>query len=181
MAVSKRDVLALLDPEEPDYSAVTTLGAGALPHLRALVGGDDPMLASKAAYAASVLEGDIGKDVVAAAGQHDDPVVRVAAAAAAANLPAAAASSVLLDLVGDPDPGVRKVARSTAPAKPSGDLAERMAQAPDAEDESDPDSTLADGEDLSSLGRLMPGEQPSTEMPGSSGGLMPGEAGGDRM
>ena len=40
------------------------------------------MLASKAAYAASLIEG--GSDVVEAAARSDDPVVRVAAAAASA-------------------------------------------------------------------------------------------------
>ena len=42
------------------------------------------MLASKAPYAASMLVGSVGAEVVQSAAQSDDPIVRVAAAAAAA-------------------------------------------------------------------------------------------------
>ena len=66
-----------------------------IPYLRELVHGDDPMLASKAAYAASLLEGNRGQDVIAAAAEHSDAAVRVAAAAEARNLPASDASDVL--------------------------------------------------------------------------------------
>ena len=87
MAVSMNDVRRVLDAEEPNYDAAAKLGPDALPHLQALVAGPDPMLASKAAYAASLLEGALGESVVHAAAQSHNPVVRVAAAAAARNLP----------------------------------------------------------------------------------------------
>jgi HEAT repeat protein len=115
MTVSMDDVRRILDPEEPDYDAAAELGTGALPHLQAIVAGDDPMLASKAAYAASMLEGDAGQDVVQAAAHSTEPLVRVAAAAAARNLPAPSARDVLSDLAADDDPGVRKVARASSP------------------------------------------------------------------
>ncbi len=118
MAVSMNDVRRVLDPEEPDYATAARLGPDAIPHLRALVTGPDSMMASKAAYAASVLEGDVGASVVQAAAQSGDPVVRVAAAAAASNLPTHAARTVLVNLVDDDDPGVSKVARLAAPAGP---------------------------------------------------------------
>ena len=73
------------------------------------------MLASKAAYAASLLEGATGQEVVRVAARSDDPVVRVAAAAAARNLPAQSARAVLTELATDEDPGIRKVARTSAP------------------------------------------------------------------
>ena len=120
MAVSMDDVRRVLDPEEPSYDAAAKLGEEALPHLQALITGDDPMLASKAAYAASMLEGATGEHVVMAAAQSDDPVVRVAAAAAARNLPAESANAVLKDLAADEDPGIRKVARASAPEELSG-------------------------------------------------------------
>lgn len=115
MAVSMEDVRRVLDPEEPDYEAAAQLGPDAIPHLEALVAGDDPMLASKAAYAASLLEGATGEEVVRVAARSDDPVVRVAAAAAARNLPAQSARAVLTELASDEDPGIRKVARASAP------------------------------------------------------------------
>jgi hypothetical protein len=120
MTVSMEDVRRVLDPEEPDYEAAAQLGPDALPHLASLVAADDPMLASKAAYAASLLEGATGQEVVRVAAQSDDPVVRVAAAAAARNLPAQSAKDVLAGLVTDDDPGIRKVARASAPEDVSG-------------------------------------------------------------
>lgn len=168
MTVSMQDVRALLDPEEPDYGAVAGLGPDSLPHLRSLVQSDDVMLASKAAYAASVLASDSGLDVIETAARHDDPILRAAAAAASRNLPKRSARRVLLDLVTDADPGVRKIARSSAPDDATGELAERMA-------EEEPEPAGDDPVDLSSLGGLMPGEQPPSGMPGESRGLMPGE------
>src|SRR4051812_45785552 len=112
MNVSMQDVLKVLEPDEPHYREVAALGPESLPHLRTLVEGDDAMLASKAAYAASLLEGDQGQDVVLAAARSDAAIVRVAAAGAAVNLPTESAATVLTELVSDADAGVRKVARS---------------------------------------------------------------------
>ena len=114
MAVSMEDVRRVLDPEEPNYEAAAKLGTEALPHLQALVTGEDSMLASKAAYAASMLQGAAGEGVVRAAATSDNPVIRVAAAAAARNLPPESASEVLVELEDDQDPGIRKVARASA-------------------------------------------------------------------
>ena len=114
MTVSMDDVRRVLDPEEPSYEAAAELGPDALPHLHALVAGKNSMLASKAAYAASMLEGAAGEHVVRTAAQSPDPVVRVAAAAAAKNLSSQSAGEVLADLVVDEDPGIRKVARASA-------------------------------------------------------------------
>jgi hypothetical protein len=108
------DIRRILDPEEPNYAKVPGLGADALPHLEALVAGDDPMLASKAAYAASLLDGDTGEPVVRLAAESPDVVVRVAAAAAARNLLPDSADRLLADLAADPDPGIQKVARRSA-------------------------------------------------------------------
>lgn len=81
MTVTMEQVRQVLEPEEPDYAAAARLGPGSLPHLRELAEGADPMLASKAVYAASLLDGDQGGAVVAGAARSADPVLRVAAAA----------------------------------------------------------------------------------------------------
>lgn len=112
MPVSMEDVRKVLDPDEPDYAAAAELGAEALPHLEQLVRGDDVMLASKATYAASLIQGGAG--IVETAADSGDPVVRVAAAAAARNLPAEPARQVLSRLSDDADAGIRKVARASA-------------------------------------------------------------------
>ncbi len=176
MAVSMSEVRAALDPEEPDYAAATTLGADAVPHLRAIVEGDDAMLASKAVYLAGLISDQGSREVVETGAHHADPAVRVAAAAAAGNLPADAASDLLVDLVTDSDPGVRKVARSSVPEAHSDALAQRLAEAPDEDGENE---GLTRTVEPVIVDQPMPGEVPSrATMPGESSGLMPGESQG---
>jgi len=111
MAVSMKQVRAYLDCEEPDYpAAAEALGSGAAPHLARLVEEADPLLASKAAYLASLIGTEKAAGVVAAAAQHVDPTVRIASAAGARNLDAARAEPALEGLLDDTDPGVRKAA-----------------------------------------------------------------------
>lgn len=116
MAVTMDQVRAALDVDEPNYPAIAQqLGPSAAPQLEQLVRDADPLLASKAAYLASLV-GPAAANVVAAAAQHTDPVVRVAAAAATANLPADQAEPTLDSLLADSDLGVRKAAlRATGP------------------------------------------------------------------
>ena len=77
------------------------------------------MLDSKAAYVAGLIGGGQGSEVVAAAAHSDDAAVRVAAASSTAQLPDEAAEAVLVDLVIDDDPGVRKIAHRAVPSRPS--------------------------------------------------------------
>jgi hypothetical protein len=178
MAVTMKQVRAALDPEEPSYAEAAKLGPGALPHLETLVSSEDTMLASKAAYLASLIRHPRSASVIAKAARSSDPAVRVAAAAAASKLPASAASAVLLDLVDDSDPGVRKFVRKAAPGKPSPKLAQALKAI-----EEEP----AGGRDVPAVSGgivtgLMPGETPSAgtggstaTMPGERAGGMPGE------
>jgi hypothetical protein len=53
--VTMKQVLALLDVDEPVYAEAAGLGAGALVHVEALIEGPDPMLASKAAFLAGMI------------------------------------------------------------------------------------------------------------------------------
>jgi HEAT repeats len=172
MAVTMEEVRAVLDPDEPDYSAAALLGPEALPHLQALVAGDDPMLASKATYAAALIGGDQGVAVVREAASSEEPVVRVAAAASAANLTAEESSDVLAGLLRDPDAGVRKVARNAVPEDAPAALREQLEQEPD-----EPSAGDYETLDPRVVHGLMPGEQPGGggTMPGEGDGLMPGE------
>ncbi len=183
MAVTMEQVRAALDPEEPDYKEAAQLGTDALPHLEVLVESGDTMLAAKATYLASLIKGARAAEVVRQASQSADPVVRVAAAAASANLTAAAATSVLVNLVGDADFGVRKVARQQAQDRPSEKLSSAL-ESLDAGLESLDQPEEPHYKPLM-IGR-MPGEAsepataemmsntPSTTMPGEPG-KMPGE------
>jgi hypothetical protein len=175
MAVTMKDVRAVLDPEEPNYKDAAKLGAPALPHLDALVSSGDPMLASKATYLASLIKDAKAAKIVEKAARSDVPAVRVAAAAAASNL--ADPEDVLTRLVADADPGIRKVAMKSAIGRPGGKLAEKLkALVPDAPAGEAP----APGEHI--VTGLMPGETGQdiqsgmrTNMPGELPGGMPGE------
>lgn len=124
------DVRAALDPEEPDYESAARLGEGAMPHLRDLARGDDPMLASKAIYLAGLIGGDDAGDIVLTAARDDDPTIRVAAASSTSRLSTDATEAVLIDLVADGDPGVRKFAHRAIPQAPSARLRAALERAP---------------------------------------------------
>jgi HEAT repeat protein len=119
MPVSMEQVRAHLDRDEPDYPAAAQLGPEALPQLRQLAQGDDPMLASKAVYLASLIGTDQSVAIVNEAAARPDPVVRAAAAGAVRNLDQAP-NQLLNSLLGDQDAGVRKVAlRSVEASRPT--------------------------------------------------------------
>lgn len=115
MTISMSDVRSHLDRDEVDYQEAASLGAEALPFLRELVGGDDPMLASKAAYLASMIPGEQQARILDAAARASDSVVRIAAASGLGNLAEGDADSLADGLLDDDDLGVRKYAiRSVA-------------------------------------------------------------------
>ena len=117
MPVTMDQVRSFLDPDEPDYpEAARQLGPDALPHLQTLVMGNDPLLASKAAYLAGLIGTAQSSAVVTSAAQSTYPEVRVAAAAAARHLPAPQAGTILSTALADSDVGVRKVALRSAAA-----------------------------------------------------------------
>lgn len=119
MAVSEADVRKYLDPEEPNYAkAAAALGAEALPVLERLVSESDPLLASKAAYLASLIPDPGAARVLDVAARSPEATVRVAAAAGAQRRPELTA--VLDTLATDRDQGVRKVAGRAAGARPRG-------------------------------------------------------------
>ncbi|HLB70695.1 MAG: HEAT repeat domain-containing protein [Candidatus Methanoperedens sp.] len=109
MSINMKDVRAQLDPDEPDYAEAAKLGPDAIPFLKELVNGKDTMLASKAAYLASLIKSDRSVSVLEAAAGSREPVVRIAAASGIRNLSEQDASRVSDLLIEDQDTGVRKV------------------------------------------------------------------------
>jgi len=118
MPVTMQQVLAEIDKDEPDYNVFPGLGPEALPHLEQIVEAQDPLRATKAAYAASVIPGAASTDVLTKAAGHPDAQVRVAVAHGLRNSGDTATTAVLSQLLDDDDSGVRKLALSSA-----GDLA----------------------------------------------------------
>jgi hypothetical protein len=115
--ITMEQVRAQLDRDEPDYAEAAKLGPDAIPHLTQLVQGGDPMLASKAAYLASLIQSDKSTTVLELAARSSHDQVRIAAAAGVRNLKQVEAPLLNL-LVHDLDAGVRKVTLRSIEAKP---------------------------------------------------------------
>jgi HEAT repeat protein len=140
MAVTMSDVRARLDPEEIDYPAAAELGPEALPLLLELIRGDDPMLASKAAYLASLIPGNEQLPALSAAATSPHAAIRVAAASGLRNLSEEDADALADNLLGDPDIGVRKQVLRAAAGFSSERMAERLRRVAD----EDPEEALRD-------------------------------------
>ena len=107
MAITLKQVLDLLSPDELDYDAAAKLGPEALPHLETIIKEKGPLLASKAAYLAGLIQDRRSVDVLKIAAQSTYPEVRVQAAATTSNLHFKEAEEVLELLSKDEDEGVR--------------------------------------------------------------------------
>jgi HEAT repeat protein len=103
-----KDVVAQLSPEEPNYAKAQRLGPEALPYLLELVQGGDMALATKAAYLASLIEGEQRVEVLGAAAASEEPVLRIAAAAGIRNLSEPEALQMVAIMREDQDIGVRQ-------------------------------------------------------------------------
>jgi HEAT repeat protein len=109
MSITMNAVRAKLDPDEPDYAKAAELGPDAIPYLEEIVNGTDTMLASKAAYLASLIKSDKSVSLLETAASNREPIVRIAAASGLRNLSEEDANRVSDPLIEDKDVGVRKV------------------------------------------------------------------------
>lgn len=117
MDVTKEQVLAYLEPDEPNYASAAELGSEVLPILTDLLNDPRPGIAAKAASLAGKVGGRDAVTVLQKAARSADPVVRVAAAGASSGLSASEAEIVLAPLVADQDVGVQKTALNAAPVE----------------------------------------------------------------
>lgn len=140
MTITMSDVRSHLDRDEVDYQAAAGMGPEALPYLHELVTGDDPMLASKATYLASLIPGAQQTQIIRTAARAADPVIRVAAASCMANLDESEADAVADALLDDDDLGVRKFAIRSVAQFQSDSMLARLRQAAD----HDPSELLRD-------------------------------------
>lgn len=109
MSVNINSVHALLEPDEPDYVKAAELGPDAIPYLKQIIDGPDTMLASKAAYLASLIKSEKSVSVLEAAATSQEPIVRIAAASGLSNLSEKDADRLSDLFIEDKDVGVRKV------------------------------------------------------------------------
>lgn len=122
MAISEQELRALLGSDEPDYGELSRrLDASAADHLRALARDDNVMLATKAVYAASLVEAPEAREVVDETSRSGQPLLRLAAASALPNLPEQARNDVAERLLDTGDVSVEKLVirslgRSLTPA-----------------------------------------------------------------
>jgi HEAT repeat protein len=115
MSVTMDEVRAAVEPDEPDYpAAANRLGVAALPFLVEIIRGGDASLASKATSLAGIIDGTKSLEVLVDAGRSPQVVVRIAAAAAVGELRGLPVNDLLIALLKDEDPYVRKVALDSA-------------------------------------------------------------------
>jgi hypothetical protein len=121
MVVTLEQVIAVLAPDEPNYEIASKLGPDALPHLDALIKGDDISLAVKATSLASFIQDDRSADVLINAAKSKHDVVRLAAASGSPNLKVKGVHSVLKLLSADKDPSISRRAKKSLASFKSND------------------------------------------------------------
>ena len=109
MSVTMNDVLAYLEPDEPNYAQAAKLGPDALPYLKEIIDKPDVMLASKAAYLVSLIKSDKSISILEHAARNKEPIVRIAVASGIRNISERDANILLDEFIEDKDVGVRKV------------------------------------------------------------------------
>lgn len=127
MPITMKQVLAEIDRDEPNYAALAKLGKDALPHLQLIIDGDDPLRASKAAYAVGLIGGAGSAEALQKAAEHQDPQVRIAVAHALRKSTGPSRIKMLDRLLDDEDAGVRKVAVSAVGDMPTAELRKKVA------------------------------------------------------
>jgi HEAT repeat protein len=108
MAIS--ELRARLSAIEATENMFRGLGPSDIDDLEELLNDPEPWLAARAVHALSRIDDDRARESLRVAARSDRPEVRVAVAASAQRLSPQAADGVLLPLLGDTDPGVRKFA-----------------------------------------------------------------------
>lgn len=108
MVVTMEQVIAVLSPEEPDYTTAVKLGSEALPHLNSLVNGEHLGLATKAISLVSLIQNEQSLGILKNAAKSKHDVIRVAVALGAPNLKLKGVDSVLKVLSTDKDESIRR-------------------------------------------------------------------------
>ena len=117
MALTMTQLRSLLDVDEPNYSTLAgLLSRDDIPNLEKLVQGNDAMLASKAAYAITLIDDAAAVRALDVAVSSPRDTVRVASAAGLRNLSGFDVTAVAERLLSDSDVGVRKSAIKSAQA-----------------------------------------------------------------
>jgi len=120
MVVTMQQVLDALNSFEPDYSEAEIFGSEALPHLEVLVKTAEPLLASKAACMASMIQDTRSVNILMECTKSEYREVRVAAAIGSGNLSVPGIDKILGVLTNDQDEGVRRIAVKTTELRREG-------------------------------------------------------------
>lgn len=120
--MTKAQVLAVVRLIEPNPAAAAKLGPDALPHLRALIRGDDIGIARRAASVATKIHDRRAVAVVSLAAESVHPEVRLAAAAEVWRLAEFDVGKPVARLLSDRDPAVRRRALRSLAQLPAASL-----------------------------------------------------------
>ncbi len=120
-----REQLSAIEPTERVYEGI---GADDVDALKAILAGDEDWLAARAVHALSRIESEEARQAVIAATASPRMDVRVAAAASAPDLPTEASDAVLVRLLDDPEPAVRKYAIQSSSRRNGDDVRRRISR-----------------------------------------------------
>lgn len=138
MAVTLDTVRSWLDSDEPNYKAAARLGPQILPHLKTLIASGDERYASKAAYLATLIDDERAVEVLKHAASSPSSLVRIAVAGGLDKIKRPSVAGVIMSLLSDRDPSVRKFAIKAAGASGNPALIARL----DSLSRNDPSSGL---------------------------------------
>lgn len=110
MVVTMKQVMDLLNAEEPRYSKGSELGPEALSHVEAIIKAAEPMLAAKATYLAGFIQDERSVAILIAAANSKHLRIRLAAAGACQHLHFGRVNEILDLLKNDQHKGVRAAA-----------------------------------------------------------------------
>jgi len=125
-----RDQLSTIEGDDATYEG---LGPDDVATLTPLLEDDEGWLAARAIHALSRIDDPRAHQAIVAAASVPRLEVRVAAARAAGRLPAELSDGVLMGLLGDPEPAVRKFAVRSVSARNGAAVRNRVQQLAEAE------------------------------------------------
>jgi HEAT repeat protein len=125
-----RDQLSTIESDDATYEG---LGRDDVAFLTPLLEDDEGWIAARAVHALSRIDDPLAHQAILAAASMPRLEVRVAAATAAESLPADVSDGVLLGLLGDPDPAVRKFAVRAVSPRNGAAVRSRVQELADAE------------------------------------------------
>jgi HEAT repeat protein len=120
------ELVAILSAIEPSEEMYTQITSEDIPLLERMLSGEEAWLSSRAVFALSRIRDRAAQQVLFNLTEDNRPEIRVSLASAAIMLPKEQAETILLKLMDDPEPGVRKFAIKSISFNPGIQLKDKI-------------------------------------------------------